>query len=189
MFRDMSHAMGSASRLKVLTFFVRRPGEWGNAESVASTLGVTRTQAHKELTALVRLGVLKTRTVKRAVTYSADERDPFFAPLKWFAAQTLTPDDKDIADAFRGIRGVTLVVTSGLLTNEPKSTLDLLIVSKKPNAKRTEKAVRKVEALSALPLRYALLDATEYKGRREAYDRMLRDVFEYTHRIVLERGG
>jgi len=189
MFKDVAQICASPLRLRTLTFFIRREGEWGATPDVASTLGAQRASVGRELVSLARDGILKTRTVKRITQYAVNEKDPLFKPLLALASAALAPLLKDMAAAFRGIRGVTLVVASGLLAEEPKSAVDLLVVSRSPDTKKIEKAIKKIEALSALPLRYTVMEAREYAERRRAYDRLLRDIFDYKHQIVLERTG
>lgn len=189
MFKEVAFFCASPLRLKTLTFFMRRNGVWGSVLEVASVLGVPREQVQRELGTLARAGILKTKKVKRHTLFSVNDRHPFVAPLRAFVASTCVPDDGIIARIFRPFRGVVLVVASGLLANEPKSPVDLLIVSKKPDVRALEKAVKKVEHAAALPLRYAVLEALEYQERRQSYDRLLRDVFDYGHRIVLEKSS
>jgi hypothetical protein len=62
-------------------------------------------------------------------------------------------------------------------------------VTRNPDEPQIAKAVKKIESLAAIPIRYAVLEVEEYLGRRQAYDRMLRDIFEYSHRVILERGS
>lgn len=187
MFRDLVSILGSLPRLKALTCLVRRPGEWISASDVAVVIGCSRAIAQKELNGLVRRGVLKKRHVPHALVYTANERSLLFESLATFLAEATVLADATIAGVFRPVRSVVLVVTSGLLEREPKSSVDLLIVSKHLRSKGIRQAVRKVERLAAIPLRFAVLSVSEYQERQQAYDRLLRDVFEYRHRIVLER--
>ncbi len=187
MFRDVSSLFASVLRLKILTFFVRQEEVWASAETVATTLGATKQSVSRELASLARLGILRTRRASRTVSYSSNERMPLYQPLREFAGSALTPDRREIARAFSGVRGVTLVVITGLLTNESKSPVEVLVVSRRPDVKKIERAIKKIETLAALPMRYAVLEAGEYHERRQAYDRLLRDVFEYRHEVILER--
>ncbi|MEK7613444.1 MAG: winged helix-turn-helix domain-containing protein [Patescibacteria group bacterium] len=189
MFKQVSALFQTPLRIKILTFFLRRPGTSATVSEVASTLGVPRAQAQKELAFLGRSGVLRVRRTKNVSHFAAQERHELFDILPHFLGAVSSPSDRAIARVFRPLRGVTLVVASGLLVQESKSPIDLLIVSRKPDIRALEKAVKKVEMLSALPIRYAVLGALEYDERRQSYDRLLRDIFEYKHQVVFERGN
>jgi len=181
--------MSSPLRIKTLAYILKRTGEEGTASELASVAGTSRENAQKELNALVRLGMLRARGTARDRKFVADEADPLCAPIRTLLLDATTPDDRDVVQAFRGIRGLWLVVSAGYLVNEARSAIDLLIVTRNPDEPNIAKAIKKIESLAAIPIRYSVLEVEEYLGRRQAYDRMLRDIFEYSHRVVLERGS
>jgi len=189
MFRDLATILSSPLRIKALAYILKRPGQEATAAEFASIAGTTKENAQKELNALVRLNMLRTRGTTRDKKFVADEADPLYVPIRNLLLQATTPDDKDILNSFRGIRGLWLLVTAGSLVNEVRSSVDLLIVTRNPDEPQIAKAVKKIESLAAIPIRYAVLEVEEYLGRRQAYDRMLRDIFEYSHRVILERGS
>lgn len=188
MFRDLATLMSSPLRIKALAYILKRPDEEGNAIEFASVAGVSRDAALKELNALMRLGMVRARGTSHNRRFVPNETHPLFAPLRILLVTAATPDDKTIMSAFRGIRGVWLLVAAGALADEMRSSVDLLIVCRNPEDAKIAQAVKKIEAFAAIPIRYSVLEVEEYLGRRQAYDRMLRDIFEYGHRIVLEKG-
>lgn len=188
MFRDLATLMNSPLRIKALAYILKRPGEEGTAAELAAAVGTTKESALRELNALVRLGMVRARGTARDRKFVAEESDVLYEPIRDLLIRTATPDSKDIIEAFRGVRGLWLLVAAGALMDDARSNVDLLIVSRSPNDAKIAKAVKKVEALAAIPIRYAVLGVEEYLGRRQAYDRMLRDIFEYSHEVVLEKG-
>jgi hemin uptake protein HemP len=94
---------------------------------------------------------------------------------------------KSLSDAFRGVPGITLLVASGALVREHRGAIDLLVVTRRPKDARIERAVRQVETKVSLPIRYAVFDTREYEERRVARDRLLRDIFEFEHAVILGR--
>lgn len=188
MFQDVAFIFKTPFRAKVAAFFIRQPGEWRNAADVAAILGSTKSVVSKECSALLRFGILTSKRTGTAAVYTVNDSDDLFGPLSRFLAEIATPTDKEIIDALRDIRGITLIVAGGLLAAEPKSSVELLIVGKSPDVKKIEKAIKKLEAYVAIPIRYAVLEVGEYYERRQAYDRMLRDLFEFKHRVTLEKG-
>jgi hypothetical protein len=137
--------------------------------------------------ALVKVGLLsgKRQGNHTYYTYAVTHRQA--DALKQFLEETTVPSDRSVAAAFKGITGTALVVVSGVLVKNSRSPVDLLIVARRPKGDAIARAVRKVEMGIALPLRYAVLEAGEYKSRLEANDRLLRDVFDFAHRVVIGR--
>lgn len=187
MFKDLAFIFKTPLRAKLVTFFVRRPGEWGSAVDAAAVVGGARKTVSRELSALAHFGILTSRRAQGVVRYSVNEQDELFTPLARFLSEAAMPSDKEILDAFRGIRGITLILAAGLLAHEEKSPAELFIVCKGEQSAPIGRAVRKLELFSGLPLRYAVLGADEYAERRQAFDRLTRDFFEYRHRVILEK--
>lgn len=187
MFRDLATLMNSPLRIKALAYILKRPNEEGTAQELASAAGTTREAALRELNALVRLSMVRARGTVRDRKFVPEENDLLYEPIRNLLISATTPDKKDILNAFRGVRGLRLIVTAGALMDDPRSGVDLLVVSRSRSDAAIAKAVKKVEAIAAIPIRYAVLGVEEYEGRKQAYDRMLRDIFEYSHEVVLEK--
>lgn len=189
MFKDLAYLFQTPLRVKALAYLLKRPGEEGTASELAQVSGTTKQNAQKELNALVKFGVLRERGVGRDKKYVADEQDPWFQSIHDFLITAAAPTDKEITSAFKGIRGIYLLAIAGALLDDGRSSVDLLLVTKDPENPKIARAVKKVETMAAMPVRYAVLEVDEYLERRQAYDRMLRDIFEYAHRILLEKEG
>lgn len=155
---------------------------------VASTVGGGRRGMEKELKALVRLEVLTMRKLGKEVLYALNRSFPLLTPLAAFIEATTIPSDAELTGAFRGVRGISLVMVAGVLANEERGSVDLLIVTSRSRDPKVTRAVRRAERLAALPLRYAILEPREYAERLTARDRMLRDILEFKHRVLLGRG-
>lgn len=187
MFRDLARLFATPARIKLLKFFLLQPETRVSAKSVSVSIGISKRTAEEEMRALARADILSTRGQGKTLTYNLNDLAGFEDPLKTFLEQTTLPEDSQIVSAFRGVRGLTLLVTTGLLTNESRGTVDLLVVTRKPKDAKIAKAVKKIEGMIALPLRYAVLETGDYEDRLESYDRLLRDVFEFSHRVIFGR--
>ncbi|MFQ5541098.1 MAG: hypothetical protein ACE5F4_02540 [Candidatus Paceibacteria bacterium] len=186
-FHDIAFLFKKPLRAKIVTYFVRQSGGWASASDVAAVIGSTRAMVAKELPLLASFGLLISKRTKRTAVYRVNEQDELYAPLLRFLTAAATPTDREIVESFRGIRGIRSIIAAGLLADEPKSSVELLIVCRNPNDTKIAKAMKRLESLAAVPLRYAVLEEDEYHNRRQAFDRMLRDLFEFHHRIILEK--
>lgn len=187
MFADISRLFASPTRIKFLKFFVAQPDLRATAHEAAAVIGVSHKGGEKELRSLARAGVLSARSSAKGTVFSLHKSHELVPPLAAFLETVTKPSERVLADMFRTTRGVVGVVATGTLVNEPRSALDLLIIAKSKNRydHGIAKAVKKVERLVATPLTYAILEVKEYEGRLEARDRLLRDVFEFTHSILI----
>ena len=187
MFRELSRLFASPSRLKLLKYFVLQPNVKATAKDAAQTVGIARATAETELRSLARSGVLTGKRNGKKLLYSFSPNYRHADALSAFLESVTRPEDKTIADAFKGVPGVTLLVATGILARDIRPEVDLLVVTRRPKDMRIERAVRKVEANASIPIRYAVLEAREYEQRLVARDRLLRDVFEFTHNVILGR--
>jgi hypothetical protein len=185
MFNDIARMFENAKRARLLKFFVFQSDVRASASAAGTAIGIPAAAAEKEARALVKLGVLvsKRHGTKKPLL-SLNLVHPWLPAVRAFLDETTLPSDRAIAGAFRGVGGISLIVATGVLAREERSSLDLLLVARKSKNPAIAKAVRRAESMAGLPLRYAVLEPGRYTERLEANDRLLRDVFEFSHRTI-----
>lgn len=189
MFKDTVQLFSSPARLKLLKYFVYQPNVRISAQSTGGTLGIAKARTAEELRALVRLGLLMKRKQGKTTVFELNQSHPLVGALTNFLGQATHVEHRLLTDVFRGTRGVVRVIASGVLLDEKRSSLDLLIIARKKNLydQNIARAVKRAERLTALPLRYAVLELHEFEERFEARDRLLRDIFEFKHAFLIGR--
>ncbi|MDE2079508.1 MAG: hypothetical protein KGI73_03920 [Patescibacteria group bacterium] len=186
MFQELSRLFENPRRIKILKFFIFQPDQRFAAVDF-SAIGVPKAAAEKELRALTRAGIIMPRKLRAQVTYALNPRHQLISALRDFLDTVTLPDNRALLECFKGVPGLSLIVATGVLAREERSSADLLIVARKPQHPAIAKAVFKVECAIGLPLRYAVMETHRYTERLEAHDRLLRDVFEFQHRVILGR--
>lgn len=187
MFQDISRLFGNPRRAKLLKFFVFQSDVRTTAAAAGAVIGISKGDAERETRALVALGMLVAKRQKKGVILSVNATHPWLPAIRAFFDETTLPSDRALAAAFRGVGGISLIVATGALAREERSSIDLLVVARKSKNLAIAKAVRRVESMAGLPLRFAVLEPGRYKERLEANDRLLRDVFEFSHRVISGR--
>jgi len=187
MFQEIARMLGNPRRAKLLKFFVFQPDVRTTAAAAGAAIGIPAAAAEKEARALVALDMLIAKRHKKGVILSVNAAHPWLPAVRAFFDETTLPSDRAIAGAFRGVGGISLIVATGALAREERSSIDLLVVARKSKNHAIARAVRKAESMAALPLRFAVLEPGRYKERLEANDRLLRDVFEFSHRVISGR--
>lgn len=184
MFSELVRLFTNIPRAKVAKYFLLQPDIRATAEQVASAIGLTKEAVRRETAALSRMGLLTIRRSGATNVCTLSSNHPYARELRDLLKVATSASDKEIADFFRDTPGLSLLAVAGIFTDEERSSLDLLIVTRRPNDQRVHSSVRRLERHLALPLRYAVLETREFRERMEARDRLLRDVFEYSHKIV-----
>lgn len=186
---SLAKLFGSPARVKLLRLFLFNEDLTFLTTEAAFRARLTKDVARKELTALTKAGILRKKTGKSPVGYSADKRFAHYDALRVFLRTTTDVSDSAIVTSFKKAGTVKLVVLSGLFTGALESKLDVLIVGDRMEERPLATAVHALEAELGRELRYACFTSEQFKYRLGVYDRLLRDVFDYPNRVIVDRIG
>lgn len=186
---SLAKLFGSPARVKLLRLFLFNEDLTFLATEAAFRARLTKDVARKELTALTNAGILRKKTGKSPVGYSADKRFPHYDALRVFLRTTTDVSDSAIVTSFKKAGTVRLVVLSGLFTGALESKLDVLIVGDRMEERPLATAIHALEAELGRELRYACFTSEQFKYRLGVYDRLLRDVFDYPNRVIVDKIG
>jgi len=185
----LAKLFGSAARLKLLRLFLFNDDTAFLSADAAFRTRIPKDAARKELTTLVATGVLRKKAGKGPLSYMADKRFRHYDALKVFLRTTTDVSDTAIIASLKKAGTVRLVVLTGLFTGALETKVDLLVVGDRLEERPLATAVHTLEAELGRELRYACFSTEQFKYRLGVYDRLLRDVFDYPNRILLDRIG
>lgn len=176
---------GSLARVKVIKLFLFNDEAVFNKREVSKRSKISPTTASKEINLLTKAGLLK----KKKTGYFLDKNFPFLAPLKELLMHSAPMQNKEISKRLSGVGKVKAVVVSGVFIQNPESRLDILVVGDDISANRLKNVIGNMESDIGRELRFALLETADFKYRQGVCDRLVRDVFEYPHKIVVDKVG
>ena len=190
---------GSAARVKLLRFFLFNPQRIFSFDELARRAKLVRRTARTELGALERAAVVTRkqmfeavpeRTKKRKVLgYALSTQFPHLAALQTFLSATAPINPKTMLAYTRKIGTFDLIVASGIFVGEFDRRIDILLASKKVTASKVEQHMRALEAELGIEIKYAFLESDEFLYRLGMRDRLVRDVFDYTHQVLTDKLG
>ena len=186
MFQELAKLFANPLRIKLIKFFALPTETHFSAVKIASALGISRASIQSELRALAKLDILTTHRERTGVSYAWNSEYEGALRIQNFIIDATTPSDPLVFKVFKPLAPY-LLVAAGALADETRGTIDLLVVTKRTHDPRIAKAVKKLETITAVPIRYAVLEVGEYLTRREGFDRMLRDIFDFRHRVIIGR--
>jgi len=185
----LAKLFGSPARLKLLRLFIFNDDVQLTLAEAATRTRVPKDTARKEINALVMAGVLKKKTGKAPLLFSANKKFAYFDPLSIFLRDTTSVSDGGIVSALKKAGSLRLVVLTGLFTNVLESKIDILVVGDKLEDRPLESAIHMLEAELGRELRYAAFTTMDFRYRVGVYDRLIRDVMDYPHRAILDKIG
>jgi len=185
----LAKLFGSNVRVKLLRLFLFNEELSFNFADVAERTKSSRDNVRKELNLLIAAGVIKKKSGKTGVVYGADKRFPHYEALQVFVRSTTNLRESDTVNTLKRAGNLRLVVLSGLFTGAVETKVDLLVVGDKLEDRPLDNGVRALEAELGRELRFASFSTEDFKYRRGVYDRLLRDIFDFPHKVLLDKVG
>jgi hypothetical protein len=185
----LAKLFGSPARLKVLRLFMFNQNSSFTLASVSSRTKLSTDAVRRELAELVASGLLAKKGSRAAAQYRVNPRFEHTAALDTFIRETTNVRPKDILAALRRAGTLKLIVLSGFFTSILEPQVDLLVVGDGLEERLLAQAVRSLEAELGREIRYASFTTTDFRYRLGVYDRLLRDVFDYPHRVLIDKIG
>ena len=179
---------GSAARVKVLRLFVLSPENEFSRSDVAYYLKISAEQASSQINSLKRINLIKSGKGEDGKTVWFVNNDfPYIHALRDLLEASVAEVADTLPSRLTGIGGIRLLVVSGVFTGAAESNIDILVVGDRIKQVALEQKLRLIEAEIGVELRYGLYTEEDYIARRSTYDRIIRDVFDFPHRELVNR--
>lgn len=185
---QLAKLFGGPVRLKMLRLFLFNKSESFTAAEAQARAKAGKDEAKRELALLVAAGVIRKSPAKDA-RYTANEKFEYRAALESFIRATTAVRMPDLLARLKKAGAPKLVVLSGLFTGAEDSKVDLLVVGDQLDERALKNTAIALEAELGRELRYASLTTSEFRYRQGVYDRLLRDIFDYPHRLLVDKIG
>ena len=176
---------GSVARVRILRLFLFNPKKIFTEADAAARAHITGPEARRELRILGEAGCVRKLSGTPA-RYNADVRFPFLLPLRDMLLNAPLQGN-DVYTRVRSVGTVKLVVLSGIFTDNTETHLDILIVGDRIVERKLEAAIKLLEADIGTELQFTTLTTEEFMYRQTVSDRLLRDVFDYPHKIIFDK--
>lgn len=208
---------GSEAKVKMMRLFLFNSGRIYDLEEVERRTNVNKDEARRELINLENIGLVskrkfsknvskilkikkkkgrrvkimtKTIVVKRKlVGWSLNYRFTYLKELQSLLINTILLKGEEILRRFQGIGKIKLIIVAGVFIQNPDSRVDIFIVGDKINKKKVTAIVRRMEAEIGKELQYTSFDTQDFKYRMSIFDRLVRDVLDYPHEVLLDKIG
>ncbi len=185
----LAKIFGSPARLKTLRLFLFNQQAGFTLDEVVKRTKLAPSVARRELSELVAAGLLRKRGARATARFQVNPNFEHLIPLDVFIRDTTSVDPRRIAALLKRAGPLRLIALSGFFTGIIESQVDLLIVGDKLDERALAGAVRSLEAELGREIRYASFITTDFRYRLGVYDRLLRDVFDYPHRLLIDKIG
>lgn len=194
---------GSIAKVKIMRLFLSNDDMVFDNEEISSRTKVPVATLRKELNALEKISLIKKRIFYKEIIKKKNKQEvvekkkmsgwvldtnfSLLAPLKNLLIKGSPLSSKDITDRLKGGGTLKLVITSGVFIQETDSRVDILIVGDNLNNSYLEKAIGILESEIGQELRYSILETADFNYRLGVYDKLLRDILDYSHKKIVNK--
>jgi hypothetical protein len=187
---------GSTARVKLMKLFLFSPADVLTRAEAAARARVSQREAQRELRLLRRVGVIKERVAVREESGRKRKLPGYFLDPEFTHAPafrdlflSVSVDRRAVAKRISRQGKVQLIVAAGLFQNDEEGRLDLLVVGDDLKDRALRTTIADLEAEIGRQLRYAIFPTADFRYRMGMCDRLVRDIFDYPHEVLLDRQG
>lgn len=201
----LSLLFGSVLRVKIMRLFLFNPGKSFDAGYIQDKTNATEREIGKEVGFFRRIGLAKTkkllkitivkrgkRTVekkKKVPAWTLDLSFKYIEALTDFLVRTHSLENKAIVRRLEKAGRIKAVVVSGIFMGDAESRLDMFIVGDNVRSGSIDRIIRGLESDMGKDIRYAVLSGPDFAYRVNMNDKLVRDVLDYPHTVLLDKLG
>lgn len=185
MSKSVSHIFGGEAKVKIMRLFIFNPAQAITAVEVASRAKTNSAIAHRELTSLVKAGLIK----KRGKGYMLNKAYRYLPAIGNFLIDANPLSEKEIVRKISVTGNIKLILISGIFLHNPDSRVDILIVGDHVKQGRLISIMSSIEAELGKELRFAVFETSDFQYRLGIYDKLIRDILESKHKKIFNKLG
>jgi len=201
----LSRLLGGSARVKLMRLFLFHPEDAYEPKDAAHMARLKPETARRELQHLYKLGLIKQKQVtreskskttkqgkpakRRTNAWVLDDTFPYLRSLKNMLINTKPLRNDELLRRFQKAGKITFIAVSGVFLQDEDSRLDLLVVGDKLSEAKVRNLMKEIEAEVGKEMVYAAFKTEEFTYRMSIYDKLIRDVLDYDHEVVMDRIG
>ncbi len=202
----LSKLCGSEAKVKIMRLFLFNPDQVFSSAEISNRAKVSAPSVRHEIDILKKIGLIKGKqffstpavTVvkkgkkispkkKKEGGWQLDPSFPYMSALKALLIDTVLVKYADIVKRLGSAGKIKLVVISGVFMHMDETRVDLFVVGDFMRFPVLENVIRGIESEIGKELRYAAFETEDFKYRLSLRDKLVRDVFDYPHKIIFDR--
>ena len=185
---------GSEGKVKIMKLFIFNPTQAFDTKSIAKKTKVREAGVKREINQLVKISLLRKKEVRNNSGRKVNGwmLNPAFAyldPLRDFLLHISPFTNDEVVRRLAKAGRLKLVVVSGVFIHEWEVRVDILIIGDKLKRNLIEKTIKEVESEMGKEIQYAVLDTEDFAYRLGVGDKLIRDIFDYPHKIIFNKIG
>lgn len=180
---------GGAHRVKLMRLFLFNPTLYFETVDVVDRSKIDSTRVRRELTFLSKVDLIKKSTRGSKTVWYLNDKFQYLQEFQRLLLETSLKNTKPILKKLSKIGRLKFIVFSGIFKEVQEGRLDILVVAEGAKKSTADTVMASIEADIGKEIRFAVLNSEDFKYRLGVGDRLIRDVLDYPHEVVLDRLG
>jgi len=192
---------GSSARVRIMKLFLFNPESVYEKNDVIKKTKIGASNVQKELNLLENIRLIKKTSFFKEVKLKSGPKKKrtkgfilnndfiYLNHLKSLLIDTAPLQHDEITKKISKSGKVKLIVASGIFVHLDDGRVDLLVVGDAIKEKSVKSIIHQIEAEIGKEIRYAVFSTDDFKYRLGLSDHLIKDVFDYPHRVLIDKIG
>lgn len=177
----------SKNEIRIIKFFIRNRGVFFTIQEIAKILKQNPNSLRSKISQLRKINFLLEKIINNKRTFSVNQKFVIFQEIQKLVLETSPVSEEEIKKRLKKIKGIRLVILSGIFNGLPTSRVDLLLVGEKLSERKLRSFVKDLESKVGQELKYSIMTTQEFNYRQNMYDRFLREILESRHKKLINK--
>lgn len=178
--------LNSKLKKKLLSIFFSHPKRSFSAFELGKMAEASPLLVSRALREFHRALLLENASRKQVRYFRVNPRFLLYDELKDLVSEEGHLPEDLVGQKLKKIPNLKFIVLSGIFTLEPKLPVDLLLVGDGVSRLVVQKVLGEIENMVGQEVNYAVIAVAEYEHRRFLRDRLIRDILDYPHIVVVD---
>ena len=199
----LSTIFGSEARVRIMRLFLFNPEIIFDIEMISNKSKVSKNVAKKEVIILEKAKLIQKKSFVRVIQkkkgkkvvnkklkihgYDLNQDFAYITALKQLLIKTKTLEGGEIVKRLGRAGKLKLVIVAGVFTQDKDSRVDIFVVGNNIKKNTLSNVIKSIEAELGKELIYAYFETQDYQYRLGMYDKLIRDVLDYPHQVLLDK--
>lgn len=185
----LARLFGSETKVKMMKLFIFNDGHVYTSKVISERVKSPISKVRREIGNLNKMGLIRKRSIKSQHGFVLNKQFPNLIQIRNFLIDLEQLGPKEILKKLSRAGSIKLVVTAGIFIHDDESRADLLVVVDGVKKGKLENVIRGLEAEVGKELRYAFFTTDEFRYRLSMYDKLVRDMLDYPHTVLMDKLG
>ena len=177
----------SKNEVRIIKFFIRNKGVFFTLQEIAKILKQNPNSLRFKISQLEKINFLTEKLINNKKAFSVNQKFVLFQEIQKLVLETSPVSEEEIKKRLKKIKGIRLVVLSGIFNGLPTSRADLLLVGEKLSERKLNSFIKDLESKVGQELKYSIMTTQEFNYRKNMYDRFLREILESRHKKLINK--